>query len=908
MDFLARLSGKRDEPAPPPLFTQLDDLLAAAKGERRKLEAVLSAISADDAAGIPRVLGQLEERASDLTRQLDAVTSRADDLGRSTADVDALQARVAALEDALQRAEARADRAVQRVEDFSAGRTAIDELISQAQTAVASLEAAMDDARIAQVTEQLPTVRQDCDLAVERQELIAAQLAELQATTTTLMRAATAAEEVSKRVDEQTSGASERLSSLQRRLDEALQLERVTSDTATQLQTLNALAEHAATKVKALESQQQTIERALVDSRRVGEMVWEMNVQIDKLREGSTLAATAEETLRRLEQLHQDVVARIESATRERGQFTETVEQQRQKSVQMLHVLQTQLDRLALNRSELDTLNERLVATHSGLADTERRLAALSTAEETLAEFREKLAAFAAQTDGLAAQMTAIERKQPFLNTLEARLDELDDSTRRATVQVEALTRRRQELVAIRSEFDECEATYTNVRKLADELRDQKDQFALFAEQTRQFMGGAPALEAALGDLKTRVADTEARAERALAMHPQLEEMTGRLDLLVPRLRMVDELQDRLNRLHGLSGEIDERLSAQLSRQAELDRARVMCDGLANQIGDSQQRLALLEAAQAQLAAMPQEIGEVQTQLAAARQTSAALQLDQETVASQERRLTDLRETSSALFADISSRLDTLKSVQTDLARAGSLKDDLYQHLAEILTIERDTFERHHEAQVLLEQFSARWKQVDQRRAELGMVEQSVKALDERIVLLDRLAGAVDVKITSLAERDRIVDAVKQEIDVIHQVARQCQDNLSAIADQRIAISEGRADVERLAKALTAADEKLAEVERRSAAVDEVRRQADAVVCLLDDVRLTLDTVSEQKAMIDHVTETLAKVDDVIVEAKGTTRALQAERKLAQRIVEKVRNIHARAGADIQEVAEPLDA
>jgi hypothetical protein len=183
-----------------------------------------------------------------------------------------------------------------------------------------------------------------------------------------------------------------------------------------------------------------------------------------------------------------------------------------------------------------------------------------------------------------------------------------------------------------------------------------------------------------------------------------------------------------------------------------------------------------------------------------------------------------------------------------------------------------------------------------------------VKALDERIVLLDRLAGTVDVKITSLAERDRIVDAVKQEIDVIHQVARQCQDNLSAIADQRIAISEGRADVERLAKALTAADEKLADVERRSAAVDEVRRQADAVVCLLDDVRLTLDTVSEQKAMIDHVTETLAKVDDVIVEAKGTTRALQAERKLAQRIVEKVRNIHARAGAGIQEVAEPLDA
>jgi chromosome segregation ATPase len=67
-------------------------------------------------------------------------------------------------------------------------------------------------------------------------------------------------------------------------------------------------------------------------------------------------------------------------------------------------------------------------------------------------------------------------------------------------------------------------------------------------------------------------------------------------------------------------------------------------------------------------------------------------------------------------------------------------------------------------------------------------------------------------------------------------------------------------------------------------------------------MRITLDTVSEQKAMIDHVSENLARLDDVITEARGTTKALQAERKLAQRIVENVRSVHARAGADIRQV------
>ena len=136
----------------------------------------------------------------------------------------------------------------------------------------------------------------------------------------------------------------------------------------------------------------------------------------------------------------------------------------------------------------------------------------------------------------------------------------------------------------------------------------------------------------------------------------------------------------------------------------------------------------------------------------------------------------------------------------------------------------------------------------------------------------------LDSKISVLADRDRVVDAVKQEIDAVHEIARRCHDDLCAIADQRTAINETRDDVDRLAGALAAADEKLLEVERRSAAVEDVRRKADAVVQLLDDVRVTLDTVGEQKAVADHVTDMLAQFEDAITEARGTTRALQAER------------------------------
>jgi chromosome segregation ATPase len=670
-------------------------------------------------------------------------------------------------------------------------------------------------------------------------------------------------------------------------------------DASHDLQALNALAERVNIKLKALEHQQQTIDRALLDSRRVSEMVWEMDAQIARLREGTTVATHVEETLTRLDRLQQSVTERLDAATRDSARFGETVDDQHRKSVELLQAVQDRLDRLAVSRSELDTLGQRLASAESGLANTDRQLAALAASEQALATLEERLEGFATRADAIGGDIARIEQKRPLLDALDGRLDEVDAEIRRSTVRLEGLIRRRQELDAIKAEFDACEATYVQVRARADELRDQKHQFSAFAEQARLFMRDTPELDASIRQLRERVGETGDLAEKALAMRPQIEDLGGRLDLLAPRLPLMEELQARLSALNDLSGDIDHRLAAQVDRQADLEQARVVCDGLATQITDAQQKLAALESVQTRLASVPEQMAAIETRLNEARHGVAALQHEQDAVSEHRRKLAELHESSAALSADIAGRLDALQSVQAQLERAAGLKDDLYQHLTQIQGVEREAFERHQEAELLLEQCNARWKHVDERRADLALVEQSIAGVDGRIRKLERLTEGLDAKISVIADRDRIVDAVKHEIEAVHEIARKCHDDLGAIADQRAAISQTRDDVDRLAGALAAADEKLLDVERRSAAVEDVRRKADAVVQLLDDVRVTLDTVGEQKAVADHVTEMLAQFEDAITEARGTTRALQAERKLAQRIVENVRHIHARAGVEV---------
>src|SRR4029453_11823614 len=101
-------------------------------------------------------------------------------------------------------------------------------------------------------------------------------------------------------------------------------------------------------------------------------------------------------------------------------------------------------------------------------------------------------------------------------------------------------------------------------------------------------------------------------------------------------------------------------------------------------------------------------------------------------------------------------------------------------------------------------------------------------------------------------------------------------------------------ELERLADSLAATQNRIVAIESRRQLVDDVQRKADTIVHMLGDVQITLESVGEQKAMIDHVFGELARLEYLLQEARGTMKALQAEREVAQRIVENVRQLHVR--------------
>ena len=89
-------------------------------------------------------------------------------------------------------------------------------------------------------------------------------------------------------------------------------------------------------------------------------------------------------------------------------------------------------------------------------------------------------------------------------------------------------------------------------------------------------------------------------------------------------------------------------------------------------------------------------------------------------------------------------------------------------------------------------------------------------------------------------------------------------------------------------------DERIVAIDARRKLVDEVQTKANAIVHLLDDVRINLETLGEQKAVVDHVAEKVAQLEFMLQEARNTLRTLQHERELAERIEQGIKQLRSK--------------
>ena len=139
-------------------------------------------------------------------------------------------------------------------------------------------------------------------------------------------------------------------------------------------------------------------------------------------------------------------------------------------------------------------------------------------------------------------------------------------------------------------------------------------------------------------------------------------------------------------------------------------------------------------------------------------------------------------------------------------------------------------------------------------------------------------------RIQALAAREEVVESVRKEVEGVFEVSAKSKADLEFVEEHRADVLQLKTRVDELVASIRDTETRLADINAKKRLVDEVQLKVGVITNLLEDVRVNMESVGEQRAVLDHVMENLTKLNDMVASGQSTLRALQAERELAERI------------------------
>ena len=680
------------------------------------------------------------------------------------------------------------------------------------------------------------------------------------------------------------------------KLDSLTKVQELSRDTEKRLASLNALAEHVSHKAKALETQRHTVEHAVVEATRLNEMVWNMDAQIAKLSDGRDQLQRTEETVARVEQLAKAATQELAVATAAREQFQRESAQLEGQGHSIADYLRATIERLSVDKKEFDAFDQRLKSLSAAVGQTETRVHDVLAKEESLALLQQKAENLGKGFEVLTNSAEHLARKQSGLESLAEQLAQVDTLGKRTATQHQSLMQSQQDLDAVRRDLADFHTAYAEAVQLRDKLAIDRTALESFAERTSTMLARTPDLEARLDAVLGKMTLVEEGSKSAVRLAEVAAGLDEQLTRVGTRLQFVDKLEERINGLHVITSEVDRKQGEQLTRRAELESLKHLCDTLGTQIADAQQKLDGVAALQGRLLPITAQVGALQQTLENSQKLVEAMKKDEAIVHEQHARFAELVEMGKKQGAETSERLKQVQTVSDDLGRAVTLKEELLAELARVQARQREAVSQIDVAEDQLQRAEAMTKQLEQRRTQLQHTEKSIAAFEGRLGDLDRGAEVVEQKIKTLADREVLVQAVKAEVDNIRQISSKSRADLQFVTDHRGDVADLRGKVEDLIGRVADTDGKIAAIESRRKMVEEVQSRASTITHMLSDINLNLEMLSEQREVIDHVGEKLARLDFTVQEAQNTLRALQREREVAERIEQGIKALRTRSG------------
>jgi len=876
---------------------ELEALIATCREERAALSTMLTQMQLQSTklATSGKSLQEVDEKAGHALLRLDEVMDRLATTDSRARELETIDSRIGGLTESVRQANEVTSRLIAPGGELHQHRQAIDTLSSHAQAALATVDALKRDRSVLdelrdQVQQSQSEVRESRDECGQ----IKAELESLRGDAAGLSQEMIRTRELSRTTREEAQQAAQVVQTVESRLGPLQELREITRTTEERITSLNALAEHVNQKIKALENQKHTVERAVVESNRLNEMIWAMDVQISKLNEGGVQATRTEELIERVEALARDVSGQIETGTQARDDFARDLlrlEKDRSALAEFAHAF---TNRLTVDRTALDAFDHRVKALQASVADAETKLEEQAARERRAEAADERVAHLAKQLDRLSVDAVELEAKQTALESLHTSLADVDELARRTASQYENLENGRQQLDALRAEIREVFTSHAAAGQLRDRLASDRTALESFLTRVDSFSIGIPALAKRLDTITQKLATVDESTDKAETLAALAGDLDRRMTRLATQEQFVERVSGRLDALSTTTGEVDQKLEQQIMRRAELDALRSQVDGVAIQVAHAREKLEDVSAVQQHLLPLTGQLSELTGHIETAHAKFIAAQRDEAVLAEQERRLTILDERARLTADEIVARVSEAQALSNELQRSVSVKNELVEELAAVQSRQHDVAVQLDAADTQTKRLELTAKQLEQRGSQLAFAEKRLGAFETRLADLSQMANDIDATIQRVAARETVVQAVRREVEGIHEISARSKADLDHVEAHRAEMVTLRDKLDGLLATIAETETRIAAINGRRKVVDEVQLKTNVIVNMLEDVRLNMDTIGEHKTIMEQAMADVARLTELVQESQTTLRALKAERELAGRIERGTKRLRAK--------------
>ena len=523
-------------------------------------------------------------------------------------------------------------------------------------------------------------------------------------------------------------------------------------------------------------------------------------------------------------------------------------------------------------------------------------MSAFAEQEKLLSTMAQEVEGLSKRFEELFAQSDELTRRQLTLEGLHERLAQVDDLAKKTSSQMDWLRQGRQDLDVLRNDVLEFHESHAEIAQLSAKLAADRQALQAFGERMTAISTRAPELEAKVDAILGKMSLVENASQKAAWLEESMSALDGQVSRVEARASLVEKIEARLNGLNTLSTEIDRRLEQQLERRNDFDILKTASDGVAAQIVDAQHKLEALNALQTRFLPLVEQVRALKIDIDSTRSRLEEMKPDGAAVAEQEARFAELVATSRILGTELAERTHNMQALAEELARSDNLKDMLLSELDLVQSRQRDTV-----GQIGGMRGSTRAGRENVQtargaaRADHDVARRSSLAVEARLADIRQVSDELDRSHQAIASREQLVSAVKAEVEAVHLISARSKADLDYVMQHRGEVAALKMQVDRLSSRIAETDQRVVSIDARRKLLEEVENKANVILGLLDDVRINVETIGEQKAVVDQVAQTAAQLEFRLQEARSTLGTLQHERELAERLEQGIRQLSLKA-------------